>query len=68
MSIFLVVKSFYENMFIFVTNLDYQSLEGLDETDHDLDGAGDVDPLSQAHLDVECRGDVRDELGCSNQY
>ena len=68
MSIFLVVKSFFENMFIFVTNLDYQSLEGLDETDHDLDGAGGVQPHSQAHLDVEGRGDVHHGLRGSHQH
>ena len=43
------------------------SLESLDETDHDLDSAGCVQPHSQAHLDVQRRGNVHHGLGGAHQ-
>ena len=66
--IFFFVKNFSEKTFTSITNLHYQSLESLDETDHDLNGAGGVEPHSQAHLDVEGRGDVHHGLGGAHQH
>ena len=67
MTIFLVVKNFSETLYISQPHLDYQSLESLDETDHDLDSTGGVQPHPQAHLDVQRRGNVHHGLGGAHQ-